>query len=119
MAATAAPLLPVATTAPQSATIVASPARSKVILSLKNVVHRETQSPSKKSKVEMPSDSDPATPEGGSFTLLSQLDGVAQSLTQPTLEPAPAELKKLPPDGDEWSTVKPSRLGSAVRVNSL
>ena len=64
---------------------------------------------SKKRKVETPSDSDPATPEGGSFTLLSQVDGAAQSPTLPTPEPALPELKKLPPDGDEWSTVKPSQ----------
>ena len=49
--ASAVPLLPAATTVPQPATTVASPARSKVILFLKNVVRRETRSPSKKRKV--------------------------------------------------------------------
>ena len=91
-AATAAPLPPAATTAPQPAATVVSPAHTKVILSLKNVVRRETRSPSKKCKVERPSDRDPATPEGGSFTLLSQLDGADQSTTPPTPEPAPLVL---------------------------
>ena len=57
---------------------------------------------SKKRKVETPSDSDPATPEGGSFTLLSQLDRAARSLTPPTPEPAPPDLKKPLPDGGDW-----------------
>ena len=110
-AAIAAPLPPEATTTPQPATTVTSPARSRVILSLQKVVRRDTRSPSKKRKVETPSDSDPATPEGGSFTLLSQVDGAdldLLSLTPPSPEPEP-------PDGnssrkrEEWTTVRPSR----------
>ena len=108
-AATAAPLPPAATVAPQPAATVASPARSRAILSLKNSVRRETRSVSKKRKVETPSDSEPATPEGGSFTLLSQLDGAAQSPTPPTPEPAPPDLKQPPPDDGDWFTVKPPR----------
>ena len=106
-AATAAPLPPAATVAPQPAATVASPARSRAILSLKNSVRRETRSVSKKRKVETPSDSEPATPEGGSFTLLSQLDGAAQSPTPPTPEPAPPDLKQPLPDDGDWFTVKP------------
>ena len=108
-AATAVPLTTAATTVPQAAATVPSPARSRAILSLKDVARRETRSASKKRKVETPSDSDPATPEGGSFTLLTQLDGAAQSPTSPAPEPAPPDIKKLPPDGDGWSTVRPPR----------
>ena len=108
-AATAAPPPAAATAALQLAATVASPARSRAILSLKNSVRRETRSVSKKRKVETPSDSEPATPEGGSFTLLSQLDGAARSPTPPTPEPAPPDLKKPPPDDGDWYTVKPPR----------
>ena len=108
-AATAAPLPTAATTAPQPASTVEPPARSKVILSLKNVALRKTRSPSKKRKVETPSDSDPATPEGGSFPLLSQLDGADLSPTPPTPEPALPDPKKSLLDGEVWSLVRPSR----------
>ena len=108
-AATAAAPPTAATAALQLEATVASPARSRAILSLRNSVRRETRSVSKKRKVETPSDSEPATPEGGSFTLLSQLDGAARSPTPPTLEPAPPDLKKPPPDDGDWYTVKPPR----------
>ena len=72
---------------------------------------RDTRSPSKKRKVEMPSDSDPATPEGGSFTLLSQLDGADldfQLPTPPTPEPDLPDSNNLQ-ERDMWTTVRPSR----------
>ena len=110
-AAAAAPIPPATTTAPQPATTVASPARSKAIVSIQNVVRRETRSTSKKRKVETPSDSDPATPEGGSFPLLSQLDGAnldIQSPTPPTPVPVPPDYKKSQ-DCELWTKVRPPR----------
>ena len=114
MAATAAPSSAVASAVPlppQPVTTVASPALSKVILSFQKVARRDTRSPSKKRKVETPSDSDPAIPEGGSFTLLSQLDGADldfQSLTPLTPELALPDGKNSP-ERDMWTTVRPSR----------
>ena len=77
---------------------------------------------SKKRKVETPSDSDsdpatpeggsfPATPEGGSFPLLSQLDGAnldIQSPTPPTPVPVPPDYKKSQ-DCELWTKVRPPR----------
>ena len=96
---------------PQPATTVESLAHSKVILSFQKVARRDTLSPRKKTKVEMPSDSDPATPEVCSFTLLSQLDRADldfQSLTPPTPEPALLGSKNSL-ECDMWTTVRPSR----------
>ena len=89
-----------------TASTIASPACSRAVLSIKNAVCQETRSVSKKSKVDSPSGSDPATPQGGSVTLLSQLDGEAQSPTPPILKLAP---KKLPPDSGDCNTAKSPR----------
>ena len=103
-AAPAAPLAALAASSAAAATAstIASPTRSRAVLSIKNAVRRETRSVSKKMKVESPSDSDPATPEGGSVTLLSQLDGAAWSPTTP-------DPKKPLPDGGDWYTAKAPR----------
>ena len=110
-AAPAAPLAALAASSAAAATAstIASPTRSRAVLSIKNAVRRETRSVSKKRKVESPSDSDPATPEGGSVTLLSQLDGAAWSPTPPIPEPAPPDPKKPLPDGGDWYTAKAPR----------
>ena len=84
---------------------------------------------SKKRKVETPSDSDsdpatpeggsfPATPEGGSFPLLSQLDGAdldIQSPIPPTPVPVPPDCKKSQ-DCKLWSRCKPCGVYSLVSL---